>query len=474
MNARAVTRLSADELEFLPAALEIVETPPSPLGLWLLRTICVLAVVGLAWSWFARVDVVAVAPGKIQPVGGVKIIQPLETGKVATILVENGQHVAGGDVLVELDHTQQAADEAGFAAALAGASAEKSRRVAEIAAVRGGQLAPLPAITFDPGIPPDVRAREAEVLNTDLGQLSAALAAIDAQRGEKQAELDALRATIVSEETLVATLQKRVDMQSQASDTGNGSRAAVIDAIEALQSQQTALTTQNGQIAQIGAAIAALGQEQQKTIEGFIGDSAQKMADASRQVDELQQKLASAHAQTEHMTLRSPVAGRIEGLSLSTIGQVVGSGQSLMHIVPDNQAIEVEAYVENQDIGFVSIGQPAIVKIDAFPFTRYGVVPAHLSKIGLDSIPEPDAILDQATPATPSLPNTANGAQPVRALVYPVTLTLDRPFVDVDGKPTPIVPGMTVAAEIRTGDRRIIDFLVSPLAKTASETGQER
>jgi hemolysin D len=473
MNSRRLA-LTREEAEFLPASLEIIETPPSPVRIWFLRIICLLFVCGLAWSWFGRIDVVAVAQGKVQPVGKVKIVQPLEPGKVSAIHVVNGQHVAASEVLIELDATETTAERDALAANLAAALAEQARRATAITAARNKAFGNPPPIVWKGDIPERIRLREQAVLATDLGQLSATLNSLEGQRRQKLAELDRLASTVRAQKTLIALLQERVDMRESTARTGSGSRSAVIDALEALRGQETTLVTQTGQIAEVEAAIGSLEQDAVKAVETFIGENSQKIADSSRQSDELVQKLSQARARSERMVLRAPIGGRVQALNVTTIGQVIGSGESVLTIVPDAEGVEVEAYLRNEDIGFVKAGQDAMIKIDAFPFTRYGIVPAHVVQLAIDSLPDPDAAQMEAMPGRAARARSQSGAERVQSLVFPVTLSLDRMAIETETGTVPISPGMTVTVEIKTGRRRILGFLLSPLSGTLMNAAKER
>jgi hemolysin D len=446
--------------EFLAAALEVIETPPSPVRMALILIICALVVVAIGWAWFGRIDIIAVAQGKIQPTGRVKVIEPLETGRVRTIDVFNGQHVAKGDALVEFDPSEALADETAAADDLASHRAEIMRRKAAIAAAAARSFEPAPKISWDEDEPPRLRAREDAVLAADLNQLRAQLALTEAQRTQKQAERDQLVKTIETQKRLIATLQERVDMRATLVSERSGARSAVIDATETLQYQQTQLAIQQGQLASDETGIAVVAKDAEKTLQTFISDNAQKLADAERQAEDLDQKLAKAKAKTDYMTLR--------------VGQVITTGQEAMRIVPDGAAPEIEVYALNRDIGFIHEGQEAIVKIESFSFTRYGTITAHVARVARDAIPEPDANQMEGDPTRTTNSAGFAGAQRTQNLVFPVTLTPDAASIEIDGRAAPLTPGMAVTVEVKTGSRRILEYLFSPLVEVTSGALKER
>jgi len=319
-----------------------------------------------------------------------------------------------------------------------------------------------------------LREREDAVLAADLNQLNAQLASIEAQRDQKRAERDQLVKTIETQKRLIATLQQRVDMRTTLVNERAGAKAAVIDATETLQYQQTQLAIQQGQLASDETGMAVVARDAEKTLQSFISENAQKLADAERQAEDLDQKLAKATAKTDYMTLRAPIDGNIQASMVTSVGQVVATGQEAMRIVPDGAALEIEVYALNRDIGFIHEGQEAVVKIESFSFTRYGTINAHVTRVASDAIPEPDASQIEGDPAKTTNGAGFAGAQRTQNLVFPVTLTPDAASIDVDGRAAPLTPGMAVTVEVRTGSRRILEYLFSPLVEVTSGAMKER
>ncbi len=470
---RAPGAVLADR-EFLAPALEILETPASPVRMAFLWIICAFVAVALALAYFGRIDIIASAQGKFQPAGRVKVIEPLETGRVAAIHVSNGSLVKAGDVLVVLDSSSAEADVKAADAELNSARAEAARREVALAAARARTLEPTPSIDWPDDIAPPLRAREERVLAADLGKLAATLASFDAERAQKTAERDMLRQTITSQKALVATLQERVDMRVKLVEVKAGAKAAVIDATETLQYQITQLAMQEGQLASLTAGLNVIARDSQKAVEAFLADYAQKLDDAERRIDDVRQRLAKARAALDRLTLRSPIAGRVQSSIIVNVGQVVASGQEIMRVVPENSRLEIEAYVMNRDIGFVRLGQEAVVKVEAFPFTRYGSITAHVTRIARDAIPEPDASAIEGDPAHAAKAAGYAGAERTQNLVFAVALAPDRTTMPVDGVNQPLTSGMAVTVELKTGRRRLIEYLFSPLAETASTAMRER
>ena len=460
--------------EFLAPALEILETPPSPVHVAFLWIICGLVVSALTWAYFGRVDIIAAAQGKFQPMGQVKVVEPLETGRVEAIRVANGSFVLAGDVLVELDRSAALADAEGARAELASARAEILRRKSALSAARSHRFDASPAIDWPDDASPSLRERETRVLAADLGQLAANVAAFDAERRQKAAEGDKLRATIATQKNLVATLQERVDMRTKLVEVKAGAKAAVIDATETLQYQITQEAKQEQDLASLSAGLEVIARNSDKAVQDFISDNAQKLEDAERRTEDVEQRLAKAQAELDHLTLRAPIAGRVQSSIITNVGQVVASGQEIMRIVPEDSGLEIQAYVRNRDIGFVSVGQESVVKVESFPFTRYGAIHARVARIAKDAIPEPDANAIEGDPTRVSNAAGFAGAERTQNLVFPVVLKPDAETITIDGMPEPLTSGMAVTVELKTGARRMLEYLFSPLVEVASKAMRER
>ncbi len=466
--------MNPGDREFLAPALEILETPPSPVHVAFLWIICAFVVSALTWAYFGRVDIVAAAQGKFQPTGQVKVVEPLETGRVEAIHAGNGSVVRAGEVLVEFDRSAALADREGARAELASAQAEILRRKTALASARSHRFDPVPAIAWPDAVAPALRERETRVLAADLGQLAANVAAFDAERAQKTAEADKLRKTIETQKNLVATLQERVAMRTRLVEMKAGAKAAVIDATETLQYQITQEAKQEQDLASLTAGLEVIARNSDKAVEDFISENAQKLEDAERRVEDVAQRLAKAQAQLDHLTLRAPIAGRVQSSIITNVGQVVASGQEIMRIVPEDSGLEIQAYVRNRDIGFVSVGQEAVVKIESFPFTRYGSIRARVKRIAKDAIPEPDADAIEGDPTRVSKAAGFAGGERTQNLVFPVLLKPDAETIDIDGVVEPLTSGMAVTVELKTGARRMLEYLFSPLVEVASKAMRER
>ena len=491
-RARRTSGVAGGNREFLPAALEILETPAPPLSVATMLTICAFFALAVAWAFFGRLDVNAVAPGKLEAAGRVKVIQSLDPGKVVAIHAENGARVKAGDLLLELDPSEALADQRAARDALEAALAETARRRAVVEAARAAQraaaqggspIAGLEALAADPqdkiawGEPPpdSVRLREEAVLSADLAQIADSLRALDKQIAEKQATSQRLRMSIAYQNALIETLTQRVAMRQEAIDLKVGTKINLYDAKEELQRSQSALASDQGQLIEADAAMGELQSEKIKALSQFIADNENKADEASRKADEAREALAKANARLSHAKLYAPIDGVVQQLSVTTLGQVVGAGQQLAVVTPTEGELQVEALVANMDIGFVKVGQDAAVKLDAFPFTRFGALHGKVIRIASEAVDEQAAKRTLANATAPAnVGGEASAPGQPESFVFPVTVAIDETAMRVEGATIPLTPGMTATVDIKTESRRIIDYLLSPLAKTASEAMTER
>jgi membrane fusion protein, hemolysin D len=462
-----------DHLEFLPANLELLETPASPRASVFLWLLCGLLAAALGWSWFAHLDIHAVAQGRIQPNGRSKVVQPLDPGVVSSINVVNGATVRAGDILVELDPTDSLADRDTLTGQLEWLEAEVVRRTKAIDAVRNKN--DTPNIVFPSTVSEPIQLQERNGLLADISQYVADRESLNAQRGQLEATKQRLTMSIDARDKLIASLRERVDMKEKLVALQSGTRSAVIDALQTLQSEETNSAYDKGQLIETQASVTSNLKKIEQLTEQFISKQTQALLDAQRKHSDVSQSLIKARAKTARTRLVAPIDGTVQQLLVTTIGQVVTTGQPLMVIVPLEAKLEVEALIQNQDIAFVKPGQDVIVKVNSFPFTRYGTIEGTVRRVSSDSVDQRDAGLSSDTGnQRGGNANAVSGVTPVQNLVYPVVIELSRFSIYADGRDVPLGPGMMVTAEVRTGSRRVIDYLLAPLREIASQAGRER
>lgn len=464
--------------EFLPAALEILETPASPTRTWLIFALCGMLATGIAWSWFGHLDVYADAPGKFQATGRTKVIQPLDSGTVIAIKAKDGDRVKQGDVLIQLDPTQATADETVARNKLLSGRAEITRRRVAVAEAEKDKIDPKTPIAWDAEIPKEVREREEGALRSDLSNLIATLDSLAAQKKEKEAARDKAAASMESQKKVIDLIAEHVGMRQKLADQGWNSRAQLIELLQQKATAELALTTLDGQRLDAIAQIAVIDSNVVKARQTFISASITELVAEDRQVQDLLQQLEKAKFKVAQTTLKAPIDGVVQATAVTTIGQVVSSGQQLMQIVPEGTPLEIQAYVLNTDIGFVSVGQEAIINVDSFPFTRYGSLYGKVTQVAVDALPGKQGLQQQKdaskAPSNTGQLSVTTAAEQTSDLVYPVTIVPSRFTMRVGDKDIPVVSGMTVSVQIKTESRRAIDYILSPLAQALSNAAQER
>lgn len=448
----------AHELEFLPAALEVIETPPPPLPRVMMLSLVGLLGVAVAWAALSKVDVVSTAPGKLVPAGGGKIVQPLEAGTVTAINVRDGSVVHKGDVLVELEPTESLADQQRLGSELAAAQLD----VARLKSVALGQRFSAP-----PGADPAAAMIAAREAQAEIADRDAKAEGLSRQIDEHQAELAGAQAEAGRLQTLIPIARQRTQAFQSLADQGFGSELQLLDAQERERDTEQSLTVQNQRIPQYQAQINATERERAQSLADAAKTDLSALADAQVKAATLADDLRKAREHVLDRTLTAPVDGVVQELAIHTVGGVVEPGQTLMKVAPSGAAVEVEAKLSNKDVGFVRVGMPAEIKVETFPFTRYGVVHAKVVTVSSDAITEAPA----QTPVQPSAPEKQEAPG---ELHYLVRLQLDRDTMNIDGRAVHLTPGMMVSAEILTGRRRVIEYVLSPLERRIDDAGRER
>ncbi|MDZ7920674.1 HlyD family type I secretion periplasmic adaptor subunit [Rhodoferax sp.] len=452
----------ADEVAFLPAALSLQDTPVHPAPRRLAYLLMGLFILALVWSLIGEVDIVATAPGRIIVSERTKVIQPLEASVVKAVLVKDGDKVHAGQVLVELDPTMASADKASVQEQYKAALSEEQRTKALLqllskekllAQVISGLEGDLTVKDSRKSVHPEhvegqaIRAQ----LISEWQDISAKLSKLDAESNRRQAEIATVKASIAKLEATVPMAQSREADFTRLVDQGFISSHATQDKTRERVELERDLATQRARLSEAMATAA----ETEQTKAAYKAETQRQLNDRYAQASTKRIQLSadsSKATQREKQTqLVSPVDGTVQQLAIHTTGGVVTSAQQLMVVVPDATQVTAEVAIANQDIGFVNASQAAEIKLETFSFTKYGTVKATVDNVSAD------AVTDEK-----------------RGSFYPAILTLNKKDMLVDGKQIPISPGMNITAEIKTGKRRIIEFLLSPVQRMSGESLRER
>jgi len=440
----------AHEIEFLPAALALQDTPVHPAPRIIQYSLISFAALALLWACLGHMDIVASASGRVVPNGKSKLIQPSSGAVVKAIYVQDGQTVEQGDLLVELDSSLTTADLTQLENELSAAQIDIARAEALLEAIDKRQ----PPQNVASRLPQLKSSQQQSVQNWLDGQyqeLYSLLVQADSTIKQHRAELQTVQTLIASIKQTLPLVQEQTDAYQKLLEKKLISRHNWMEKEQARLQAERELALQQARSIELQTALQT-AQQQKQTLRAQnrramldLLNQSQKMAAS------LEQELRKAQQQHRLMQLKAPVAGNVQQLAIHTAGGVVTEAQPLMVIVPKDQPIEVEALLENKDIGFVYPGQPVKVKVETFTFTKYGAIPGTVQSISSD------AIEDERL-----------------GLVYSTRIQLHQDHLIVGNRKVKLSPGMAVRAEIKTDQRRIIDYFLSPLKQYVDESLNER
>lgn len=439
---------SKEEAEFLPAVLALQDTPGSPaphIAMWAIISLLLLAVI---WAYFGKIDIVAVAQGKVVPAGNTKIIQAPSDAQINEIRVDDGQQVKAGDVLLVLNAESAQADVSRLTQALASAKLESAQGQALQQSIQRGAVVMVPTIA---NINPALAQEAQDRVNSQFQQYQTRRLQFDAQLNQLLQQQQSLREQLRAiDNTLPIIRQQEADYKNMMNQDYLPKHTLLDKQRQRVELEGNQATLQS-RLNEASASMETVRRQQNALAAEFQSSAADSIQRGLVQAAQVEQELIKAQRQSRLMTITAPIDGTVQQLAVHTIGGVVTSAQALMAIVPNNAMVEVDALLENKDIGFVTANQDAVVKVDTFKFTKYGTLPAKVASISQD------AIEDER-----------------RGTVYNVRIQLQQDWLDVEGRRVRISPGMTVAAEIKTGKRRVIEYFLTPLLQSTQESLKER
>ena len=435
------------ETEFLPAILEVTETPPSPTGRVIMWSVLILLVVALAWGILGKINEVAVAEGKVIPTGQIKTVQVKNKGIVNEIRVKDGDYVQEGDVLVVLDPTVTAADYDSLKKRAAYYRLDIQRLTAELT----GQ-------PFIPAKDPDLEAHD---LAAELALYQSRTSDYQTQRqsrqdiiAQRQARLQATQATF---EKYEAGLKIAQDKESRLQQLLADNAISEFQLLE--QQKETIEYEKNAQaeldsINSIRAEIAEAEQNLANVDASYRKDIMTALVEAKKEYYSITESIKKADEDARMATIYAPATGKIYNLSIHTIGGIVTDAQPLMQIVPDDVKLIFEVYADNKDIGFIKPGMEAEIKVSTFNFQKFGMVKAEVMEISADAVDNP--------------------SDPERHGKFKLLLNPLENDINVEGVQAPLSVGMSVSAEIKIKEKRIVDFFLDPFRKYTHEALRER
>ena len=435
------------ETEFLPAILEVTETPPSPTGRFVMWTILILVVVALAWSFLGHINEVAIAAGKVIPSGQVKTVQVKNKGIVKEINVTEGQLVKEGDVLVVLDPTTTTADYDSLKKRAAYYKLDIQRLTAE-----------LTQQPFTPEEDPDLEPHD---LAAEMALYQSRTSDYRTQRQSRVDVIDQkiarLQATQASYEKYAEVLAIEQEKEARLIDLSEQNAISEFQLLE--QQSKTIEYAKNAQsqldeLNSIRAEIAEAQQNLANVDASYHKDIMTALVEAKKEYYTVTESIKKADEDSRMATIYAPISGRVYNLDIHTLGGIVTDAQPLMQIVPEEVKLEFEVYADNKDIGFIKVGQEAEVKVETFNFQKFGMYKAEVMEISADAVDEP---------------NDQQRNKKFKLLLDPTSND-----INVYGQPAKLEIGMNVSAEIKIKEKRIIDFFLDPFRRYTSEALRER
>ncbi len=444
---RSKAKIKSHESDFLPAALEVAERPVSPTGRIVAWVLLVGLVITILWTVFGRVDVVAPAPGSVILTGNVKIVQSPGAGVVRAIHVRNGDRVKKGQPLLVLDPTIVGADLAAAQKALANAELEIARNRAIADALSGRGL----RFVAPRGTPPEIADTQRRLIAAQIAEIEATTAGLANARSSALADAQAAEATARRLADTVPMLDRQIERMNRLDQRGYAPGQRLIELERQRRAEAGDREVALAQIERGRAEARKLDQQVAQTREQARRIALAELADAEAEAIQRREEVTKATQMNRFQRLVAPVDGTVQQLEVHTIGGVVEPAKPLMTVVPATGSLEVQAKMLNKDVGFIRPGHEVAIKLEAFPFTRYGTVPGKVTAISRDAVQDKDL-----------------------GLVYLVTIALERDYVMVDWRKVQLGPGLAATADVKTGSRRIISYLLSPLQTTVSQAGKEQ
>ena len=446
----------ADPLDFAPALLRTQAHPPSPFAGWLLKSLLLLFTCLLAWAVLAKLDIVAVAQGKLVPQSYLRIVQPFEQGIVKEILVREGEVVKAGQVLLRMDTQLTDAD----------------RRVTDND-LQTKQLQLRRIDTEMAGMPLLRNARENATLfaQVDTQYRSRRQAYQDALDGERAALVKArqdLQSALEVEVKLKQTVpiyKETAEGWTQLANEGFAGKLMAQEKVRQHIESRQDLKAQTQNVASLKATIAQADKRLAQITSNYKQQLQTERVDVALQVHRLQEELTKHDHRGGLLELKAPQAGIVKDLATHTAGTVAAPGTILMTLVPANEPLVAEVWVSNDDVGFVRAGQTVKLKLMTYQFQKYGMVEGKVRTVSADASEN-----QNNTPASVEIGRNKTALP----LTYKTIVEMKSPTLVAQGVKYALTPGMQVAGEIHLGERSVLEYLLSPVSKAFHEAGRER
>lgn len=428
--------------EFLPSKMELLEKPSPFLSHLILKVIYASIIIAFLVCYFGSVDIVAVSQGKVIPTGNVKIIQPLNQSIISKIHVKEGLFVKKGDLLVSLDAIDWQKDLEIYQRQ----KTEKEIEIDRLSAI----VKDLP-FTYKEEYIKDIYLREKNIFESELIEYKSTVQSFTESIEQAVEDVKRQGFMIKSIESKMPYLKEKHDIYVNLLKEKIASKSQAYNFIEEYVETSQRLEALKKEKLQLINNKESVEQQKQSKISEFKKTKYMELNKAKSELSQLLKQIEKLTQKSNQQDLVSPIDGKVTQLTIHTVGGVVSPAQELMKIVPLNKDLYAEVMLENKDIGFILLDQDVNVKLDAFPFTKYGLITGKVVDISQD------AIVDEK-----------------KGLLFKAKIKLDRQYVRVNQNNINLIPGMSLSAEIKTGQRKLIEFFLSPVMQHIDESMRER
>lgn len=437
--------MNEHEKEFLPAVLAVTETPPSHAARLLTYVIISMFSVLVLWSIWGKIDIIATSQGKLIPASNIKTIQTLTDSEIEEIYVQEGQYVKAGDDLIKFNQTEVQANIS---------RVQNEMEALEIAIARLQALLtdnPEQNFTYNDKINEYLVKMHSNLLKSQMIEKAAKIEVLQGQINKAMKEQDTIQADVNRLNKILPSVEERISKKKILVDKQLIARLTFLEQEEELTNLTEQRNVQFKKIAETEENIEFLKKEMRQYLAEFDNNLMKELTESSEKLKSYQQELVKYDEALKRTVIKAPLSGYVQQLVYHTKGGVVETAKPIMNIVPEDYKLEADVMILNKDIGFVQPEQDVEIKIDSFPFTKYGTIKGKVRNIS------GDAIKDEKL-----------------GLVYSARLTLLDNKITADGNIVPLKPGMGVTSEIKTGKRRVIEYLLSPVMKYLNESMRER
>jgi HlyD family secretion protein/adhesin transport system membrane fusion protein len=410
----------------------------------LIAAACLLGVF-IVWASIVHIDEISSAPGQVVPTGFIKVVQHLEGGRIADILVTEGQRVEAGQVMVRMDPADAESEHRQMLARYYGLMLRAER----LKAVTEGRPPVFASVTPDY---PDLVQDQERLYQGQLAARKSAIQVIDSQVDQKRREVKQLQdALAIARQQLKLTSDQTI-IRQEAAKSGVVSRQTYLETARAKVAAQGEVTRLEEQVKVATDALAEVERRRANLDATQAQDSLSELGSVTNEAEQVKNALTKLRDRVTRLEVRAPVAGQVQDLQVHTIGEILPAGGTIAKLVPTDAVLEAEVKISTNDIGHVAVGQPVKIKVSSYDYNRYGTMPGSLVKVS------PTTLLDEQD----------------KKPFYRGVVQLERPYMGPGENQNMILPGMSLEADIVTGNKVLIEYLFKPVFVSLKSSFHER